>query len=71
MIGKLIMMINSTLLFQAAKNSSSHRMIDILEYERNKKKKDSPQMDTKGKGAKLMGSARKRSLLPKGISTLK
>jgi len=65
------MMINSTLLFQAAKNSSSHRMSDILEYERNKKKKDSPQMDAKGKGAKLMGSARKRSLLPKGISTLK
>ena len=46
-------------------------MIDILEYERNKKKKDSPQTDTKEKGAKLMGSARKRSLLPKGISTLK
>ena len=66
------MMINSTLLFQqAAKNSSSHRMSDILEYERNKKKKDSPQMDAKEKGAKLMGSARKRSLLPKGISTLK
>jgi hypothetical protein len=65
------MMINSTLLFQAANNSSSHRMIDILEYERNKKKKDSPQTDTKEKGAKLMGSARKRSLLPKGISTLK
>jgi len=65
------MMINSTLLFQAAKNSSSHRMIDILEYERNKKKKDSPQTDAKEKGAKLMGSARKCSLLPKGISTLK
>ena len=66
------MMINSTLLFQkAAKNSSSHRMSDILEYERNKKKKESPQMDAKEKGAKLMGSARKRSLLPKGISTLK
>ena len=65
------MMINSTLRFQAAKNSSSHRMSDILEYERNKKKKDSPQMDAKGKGAKLMGPARKRSLLPKGISTLK
>ena len=65
------MMINSTLLFQAAKISSSHRMIDILEYERNKKKKDSPQTDAKEKGAKLMGSARKRSLLPKGISTLK
>ena len=65
------MMINSTLLFQAAKNSSSHRMIDILEYERNKKKKDSPQTDAKEKGAKLMGSAKKRSLLPKGISTLK
>ena len=65
------MMINSTLLFQAAKNSSSHRMIDILEYERNKKKKDSPQTEAKEKGAKLMGSARKRSLLPKGISTLK
>ena len=65
------MKINSTLFFQAAKNSSSHRMSDILEYERNKKKKDSPQTDAKGKGAKLMGSARKRSLLPKGISTLK
>ena len=66
------MMINSTLLFQkAAKNSSSHRMIDILEYERNKKKKESTQIDAKEKGAKLMDSARKRSLLPKGISTLK
>ena len=65
------MMINSTLLFQAAKNLSSHRMSDILEYERNKKKKDSPQTDAKEKGVKLMGSARKRSLLPKGISTLK
>ena len=65
------MKINSTLFFQAAKNSSSHQMSDILEYERNKKKKASPQTDAKGKGAKLMGSARKRSLLPKGISTLK
>ena len=66
------MMINSTLLFQkAAKNSSSHRMSDILEYERNKKKKDSPQTDAKEKGVQLMGSARKCSLLPKGISTLK
>ena len=66
------MMINSTLLFQkAAKNSSSHRMSDILEYERNKKKKETPQTDAKEKGAKLMGSARKRSLLPKGSSTLK
>jgi hypothetical protein len=62
---------NSILFFQAAKNSSSHRMSDILEYERNKKKKDSPQTDVKGKGAKLIGSARKRSLLPKGNSTLK
>ena len=50
----LIMKKNSILFFQAAKNSSSHRMSDILEYERNKKKKDSPQTDTKGKGAKLM-----------------
>ena len=65
------MKINSTLLFQAAKNSSSHRMSDILEYERRKKNKASPQTDAKGKGAKLMGSARKRSLLLKGISTLK
>jgi len=56
---------------KAAKNSSSHRMSDILEYERNKKKKETPQTDAKEKGAKLMGSARKRSLLPKGISTLK
>jgi len=46
-------------------------MSDILEYERNKKKEDSPQTDAKEKGVKLMGSARKRSLLPKGISTLK
>ena len=67
------MKINSTLLFQAAKNSSSHRMSDILDYERNKdkKRKASPQTDSKEKGAKLIGSARKRSLLPKGISTLK
>ena len=65
------MRINYTLFFQAVKSSSGHRMSDILEYERNKKKKESPQTDTKEKGAKLMGSARKRSLLPKGISTLK
>ena len=66
-----MMKTNSILFFQAAKTSSSHRMSDILEYERNKKKKESPQTDAKEKGAKLMGSARKRSLLPKGISTLK
>ena len=48
-------------------------MSDILEYERNKDKKKEafPQTDAKEKGAKLIGSARKRSLLPKGISTLK
>jgi hypothetical protein len=48
-------------------------MSDILDYERNKdkKRKASPQTDSKEKGAKLIGSARKRSLLPKGISTLK
>ena len=48
-------------------------MSAILEYERNKdkKKKGFPQTDSKEEGARLIGSARKRSLLPKGISTLK
>ena len=68
---KLTMKINYTLFFQAVKNSSSHRMSDILEYERNKTKKVFSQTDAKEEGARLIGSARKRSLLPKGISTLK
>ena len=62
------MRINYTLFFQAVKNSSSHRMIDILDHER---KKVFSQTDAKEEGARLIGSARKRSLLPKGISTLK
>ena len=67
------MRINYTLFFQAVKNSSSHRMSDILEYERNKdkRKKVFSQTDAKEEGARLIGSARKRSLLPKGISILK
>ena len=62
------MRINYTLFFQAVKNSSSHRMSDILDYER---KKVFSQTDAKEEGARLIESARKRSLLPKGISTLK
>ena len=48
-------------------------MSDILEYERNKDKREKvfSQTDAKEEGARLIGSARKRSLLPKGISTLK
>jgi len=46
-------------------------MSDILEYERNKTKKVFSQTDAKEEGARLIGSARKRSLLPKGISILK
>jgi len=47
-------------------------MSSILENERNKgKKRRFSQTDSKEEGARLIGSARKRSLLPKGISTLK
>jgi len=60
--------INYTLFFQSVKTSSSHRMIDILDYE---SKKVFFQTDAKEEGARLIGSARKRSLLPKGISALK
>ena len=47
-------------------------MSAILEKERNKgKKKRFSQTDSKEEGARLTVSARKRSLLPKGISILK
>jgi len=47
-------------------------MSSILENERNKRKKRRlSQTDSKEEGARLIGSARKRSLLMKGISTLK
>ena len=47
-------------------------MSSILEKERNKgKKRRFSQTDTKEEGARLIASARKRSVLPKGISTLK
>ena len=54
------MRVNYTLFFQAVKNSSSHRMSDILEYERNKdnRKKVFSQTDAKEEGARLIGSAR-------------
>ena len=47
-------------------------MSSIQKKERNKgKERRFSQTDTKEEGARLIGSARKRSVLPKGISTLK
>ena len=70
--GRLTLRVNYTLFFQAVKNSSSHRMSSILEKERNQgKKRRLSQSNTKEEGAMLIRSDRKRSMLPKGILTLK
>ena len=64
--------INDTLLyFQAEKSSSSHKMSNLFENERNKGMKESffQSDDEEAEELLKIGTARKRSMLPKGNST--